>query len=65
MIMSRIYSLIGITTMTGLLCFQDMTKKGVVLTNFTKSVVKGDNPNKIDGAENGTQIEGKERKTFS
>lgn len=53
MIMSRIYSLIGITTMTGLLCFQDMTKKGVVFTNFTKAVVKGDNPNKIDGAENG------------
>lgn len=30
--------------MTGIMCFQEMTKKGIVLTNFTRSMVHSDEP---------------------
>lgn len=39
MIMSRIYSILGIATMTGIMCFQDMTKKGIVVKNFSGTLI--------------------------
>ena len=44
MLISRIYAILGISTMTGIMCFQEMTKKGIVLTNFTRSMVHSDEP---------------------
>lgn len=44
MLISRIYAILGISTMTGIMCFQEMTKKGIVFTNFTKSMVHSDEP---------------------
>lgn len=39
----RMQAFMGITMMTGFLCFQDYIKKSIVITNFTQSLFTREN----------------------